>query len=257
MKKNIGIGIIAILIIISIMFSYIYIPYINKNSVFVIISKNTIWRKTKNDWKSVSIRNLPKFSYKELYSFYGNDYIGKTYNDYSENLNVYNKNFENINLNNELLSIMSNEKIKKMDKVSTSTEADELDLANINNVLKKYSIKSDYQMTKYLVDIDNDGNLDKIYNITNFYMNENDSNVFSIAFSVMNKNIEIIDYIVAKKEEELKEKTININHVVDIDNDKQYEIIISKSSYGDVKNDCNSLYKYDSSKNAYVKIIGC
>lgn len=257
MKKSIGIIVIGFLIMISMVFMYIYIPYLRKNSTFVIVNENTIWMKKNDKWKNVSKRHIVRFSYDKLYSFDGSSYIGETYNDYSKNLTIYNKNYEPIILKNQLLSIMSSEKPLSIKILQSATEADELDSINIDNVLNKYSIQSDYQMTKYLVDIDNDSNLDEIYNITNFYMNDNDSQVFSIVFSVINENIEIIDHVVVSKEEELKEKSININHVVDVDNDKQYEIILSRSSFGDVKNDCNSLYKYNTSKKIYEKIIGC
>jgi hypothetical protein len=256
MKKNIGIIIVIILILFSFIFSFIIVPYVNNKSVFVIIGDNTIWKKTNDSWKSVSVRSLPKFSYSKVYSYNGSNYIGETYNDYSDDLIVYDKNYEQIELTSELLSIKTSEKLKSTKSVYNSDE-EEWDSEYINKVLEKYSITEEYEVNKYVIDVNNDGNQDTIFNISNFYLNDEDETSYSIIFSVINDNIDIIDSVIVSKDEELKTQTINLNHVVDLDNDGEYEIIITKASYGNSDDVCNTMYKYDISSNKYIKIIGC
>lgn len=257
MKKNIGIIVIGLLIMISMVFMYIYIPYLRKNSTFVIVNDNTIWMQKNEKWKNISKRHIVRFSYDKLYSFDGSSYIGETYNDYSKNLTIYNKNYEPIILKNEILSIMSKEKPINTNENQFLEILGEMDYTSINEILNKYSIKEKFQIKKYLIDIDNDGNIDGLFSINNFYMNDNDSKVFSIIFSNINGNVEVLDKVIISKDEELKTKSIDINHVIDIDNDKKYEVILSKSSFGNVENDCNELYEFDSVKNAYVRVLGC
>lgn len=259
MKNKIGIIIIFILITISLFFSLIYLPYIDSNSTYVIVENNTIWKNNNGIWSNSNLRNLKRISFEEFYSFSSEGYIGKTYLDYDNELKIYNSNFEEISLTNGILSVKTNTLLKNTTTAKFYDEIDDADYPYIEEVLNKYSINYDSYMTslKYTIDLNNDGEEDTIYSISNFYTEEDKAQAFSIIFSVINSNIEIIDYVIVDEKEELKTKASYLRYIADVDYDNNYEFIILKTSYGDVKNDCYIMYKYHSDSNKYIKLIGC
>ena len=258
MKNKMGITIIISLIIISLIFS-LGSSYTNKNSVYVVVEDKTVWKKTGSKWTNSSLRNLKRMSFDEFYSFGIREYLGKTYLHYDKQLEVYDKNYEKIDVTNGLLSIktpdeLKNTKVAEYDDVLVPEDDD-----YVKKVLEKYSI-SDIQsldIFKYRIDIDHDGKNDTVYNINNFYNGEEKNQAYSVVFSVINDNIDVIDKIVVDASDELKSPTLYLRYVVDVDSDDNYEFIILKTSYGNSENDCNVMYKYDNDSNKYVKLIGC
>lgn len=248
-----------ILIIISLVFSFIYIPYVNNNSTYVVVEDNTVWKKTGDKWTTSNIRNLKRLSFDEFYSFNTREYMGKTYLNYTDELEVYDNNFEKISLTNGLLSVKSKNGLKNKKTAKYFDDIDESDHSYIDEVLEKYSITDEGTMTalRYTIDLNNDGNEDIIYSISNFYNDEEKAQAFSIIFSVIDDNIEIINSKIVDASEELKEKALYLRYIADVDSDDNYELIILETAFGDIENDCNEMYKYNNSSNKFVKLIGC
>lgn len=260
MKNNkIWIIVIFILIIASFIFSLVYLPYFDNNMIYVVVEDNTVWKSNGKKWSNSSLRKLKRMSFDKFYSFDSKKYIGETYLNYDKELDVYNKNFEKLSLTYGILSIKSNLPLKNTKAVDFYDDIDDSDYPYLEEIFNKYSIDEDGEMTnlKYIVDLNNDGKEDSIYNISNFYNDEEKSQAFSIIFSVINDNIEIIESTIIDASEELKEKNSYLKYIADVDSDGDYEIIILKTSYGNDKNDCNAMYKYDSNSNKYIKLIGC
>lgn len=259
MKNKIGIIVIFILIIVSLIFSLIYLPYIDNNMIYVVVEDNTVWKSNGNKWSNSSLRKLKRMSFDKFYSFDSKEYIGETYLSYDKNLEIYNSNFEEISLTNGLLSIKTSTSLKNTDVAKFYNDIDDSDYPYIEEIFNKYSINEDGEMTilKYIIDLDKDGKEDFVYSISNFYNDEEKSQAFSIIFSVINGNIEIIEDNIVDAEEELKEKALYLKYIVDVDSDDNYEFIILKTSFGNIEGDCNVMYKYDSNSNKYIKLIGC
>lgn len=259
MKNKIGIVVIFILIIVSFIFSLVYLPYFDNNMIYVVVEDNTVWKSNGEKWSNSNLRKLKRMSFNKFYSFSTKEYIGETYLNYDENLEIYNSNFESVSLTDGLLSIKTNALLKNTNIAKFYNDIDDSDYSYVEEIFNKYSINEDGEMTilKYIVDLDKDGKEDKVYSISNFYNDEEKSQAFSIIFSVINDNIEIIEDTIVDASEELKEKALYLRYIVDIDSDDNYEFIILKTSYGNVENDCNAMYKYDSNSGKYIKLIGC
>lgn len=258
MKNKIGIIIVVLLIIISLIFSLGY-SYTSKNSIYVVVEDKTVWKKSGDKWTNSSLRNLKRMSFDEFSSFDIKEYLGKTYLHYDKQLEVYNKNYEKISVTNGLLSIktpteLKNTKVAEYDDVLVH-EDDEY----IKTALEKYSINDvlSLDILKYRIDLNHDGKDDTIYSISNFYNEEEKTQAYSIVFSVINENVEIIEKVLVDASDELKTQALYLRYVVDVDSDDNYEFIILKTSYGNTENDCNVMYKYDNDSNKYVKLIGC
>lgn len=259
MKNKIGIIVIFILIIISFIFSLIYLPYIDNNMLYVVVEDNTVWKSNGKKWSNSNLRKLKRMSFDKFYSFDAKEYIGHTYLDYNKSLDIYNSNFEKVSLTNGLLSIKTNKPIKNKNTAKLYNDIDELDYPYLEQIFNKYSISENEEMTtfKYTIDLNKDGKEDAVYSISNFYNDAEKSKAFSIIFSVINDNIEVIEDNIVDPKDELKDKALYLKYIVDVDSDDNYELIILKTSYGNVKNDCNAMYKYDNNTNKYVKLIGC
>ncbi len=259
MKNKIEIIVIITLILISILISGVFIPYINNNSIYVVVEDKAVWRKFGNKWTNLNIRNLRRLSFEQFDSFSTKEYIGKTYLDYEDSLNVYSSDFEKLSLDSGILSIKTKFDIKNKKSATFFNDIDDTDYPYVQEVLEKYNLlnEENIEYLKYTIDINNDGEEDTIYSMSNFYNESEKNQAFSILFSVINDNIEIIESKIVSADDELNEKSMYLRYVVDVDNDDNLEIVILKTAFGDVKSDCYTMYKYDITSNKYIKLIGC
>ncbi len=225
----------------------------------MIIGNSTVWKYKDNKWMESNLNKLKRLSFKEAYVYNGyNQILENAYlNLTKDGLEIYSKNYENIEMNSNVLSVIGPKKVKvgNLEMMDTITEYDE---QYINDVLNKYSIDisiNNMLTYKNVIDINNDGNEDYLFNISNFYTEGEKDVAFSIIFCVINNNIKIVDKVIVDVNKELSEKAIYLTNIIDYNEDNIYEIIVNKTRYGDIRNDCHAMYKYVNGK--YEKIIGC
>lgn len=259
MIKKIGMPLILILIIISLGYSLIYYPLIKSNNDYVIISDKEIFKVQNSKWSKISNRNINRLSFGNSYSINNNRFIGKTYlNSSKDNLEIYDNAYQKISVSDTLITINTNKKIENMKIALIDDLIDDVDMNNVNNILKRYSLENERfnLYLKYITDLNNDGSDDIIYSISNFYDTEDKSKAFSIIFSSINDNLEVIDEVIVDKADELNSKSLYLKNVSDIDMNDKYELIVENTSYGN-DNVCYSIYRYDTSSNNFVKLIEC
>ena len=259
MIKKIGMPLLLTLIIISLGYSLIYYPFIKSNNYYVIISDKEIFKVHNNKWSKISNRNINRLSFGNSYSINNNRFIGKTYlNSSKDNLEIYDNTYQKISVSDTLITINTNKKIEDIKIASFFDSIDDVDMNNVNNILKRYSLENEmFNLNlKYIADLNNDGNDDIIYSISNFYDTEDKSKAFSIIFSCINDNLEVIDEVIVDKADELNSKSLYLKNISDIDIDDKYELIVANTSYGN-DNVCYSIYRYDTSSNNFVKLIEC
>lgn len=257
MKKK-GIPVLIVLLIIGLGYSLICVPFIKSNNDYVIINDKDIFKVTNNKWTKISKRNIDRLSFSNSYSLNGDSFIGKTYlNKTKDDFEIYDSAYQKINVTDTLITLNTKKEIDIIKVADSSAAFDEVDEDNIYNILKKYSLDETFNYNiKYIVDLNNDGEDDIIYSISNFYDEDNKGKVFSLIFSSINDNIEMIDEVIVDSSDEYSTNTIYLKGVVDIDLDNNYELIIANTSYGN-NNTCYSIYRYDVSSNSFPKLIGC
>lgn len=258
MKNKILMFLIIIICLISIIFSILSSNLFNNDTTYMVVCNDTLWKYNKT-WKKVNINNLKKLSYKPAYIYNGyNQIINNSYFEYKNGeLDIYDENYEKQDLTPNTISVIGNNKIN-VANVQIMDSINEYDEVYVDEVLSKYSINNpgdNYNTYKAVYDLNNDGKEDYVFNINNFYTQDKKDYAFSIIFSVINGEIKIVEKQIVSVEQELAKKSLYLTNIVDVDNDKNYEIIIFESSYGNVKNDCHSIYKYEN--NQYKKLIGC
>lgn len=101
-------------------------------------------------------------------------------------------------------------------------------------------IKEFNEATKVEKDLDNNGEYDTIYS---FIYEFDETNYYSIIFIKLNNKLQLIDEEYGRG----YNTTFSLEYIIDIDNDKNYELIISKSS-DDIPN-----YSIYTLKNEYVE----
>lgn len=259
MIKKIGIPSLVVLLIIGLSYSLIYIPFIKSNNDYVIINDKDIFKVTNSKWTKINKRNIDRLSFSNSYSLDGDNFVGKTYiNSNKDNFEIYDSEYQKINIADTLITLNTKKDIKDIKTAKQYNTFGDDDMVNVNSILKRYSLNDEtFNVTlKYVTDLNNDGEDDIIYSISNFYDQDNKSKVFSLIFSSINDNIEMIDEVIVDVAEEYSSNTIYLKSVVDIDQDNNYELIISNTTYGN-DNSCYSIYRYDISSNSFTKLIGC
>lgn len=259
MIKKIGIPVLISLLIIGLCYSLIYVPFINSKNDYVIINDKDIFKITNNKWTKINKRNINRLSFSNSYSLIGDKFIGKTYlNSNKDNFEIYDSAYQKIDATDTLITLNTKKEIEDIKIAKQYNAFDDVDMQNVNNILKRYSLDDEsFSVTlKYITDLNNDGEDDIIYSISNFYDQDNRSKAFSLIFSSINNNIEMIDEVIVDSADEYSTSTIYLKSVLDIDQDNNYELIISNASYGN-DNNCYSIYRYDTGSNSFEKLIGC
>ena len=100
---------------------------------------------------------------------------------------------------------------------------DNNDLNELKKVFKKdkLNIKDFNEANKVIVDLDNNGTNDIIYSVT---LELDERSVYSSVFVNLNGNIQVLC-----EDKDYKKTTYSLEYIIDINNDKKYELIVSKS----------------------------
>lgn len=249
-KKNI-IGII-ILIIIFVVLIITFIIKINKNAVvnvkkedkYIMLNESLLWKKDGLSWTQLS--SVPSNFTEMKFNLYYGTSVKKNVNiNQAKNTWYYFDNNYNEIKYNDIRGVSLN--------YNLSFPNYEIELVNENDnivskILNKLNIskKGYYNVYKVNLDFDKDGVIETLYTMYNYVFDQIDYDFTSIFFMV--KDNQITQII------EQDKWPYDFISVLDIDNDKKYEVIMSYN----VKNiptfdSCYKLYKYKNGKWAITK----
>lgn len=230
------------------MFVFFAIPEIKdkKKKATFIVGNDTIWQykdKTLSNINSSLSKNLNWEQFK-LYS--DNKYLGNYYLVKDDQWYVFDKNKNAINLNGQIFAYKSNYKINLLDFTTKKISTDKY----VNQVLSENNISSSSKftsLTKTDVDIDNDGELESLYVVSNVFIDDViPQYTFSFVFMVKENKIYKI-YNDVRKFTAYGSCLPKITSILDIDGDGTYELILSCGKYS-IQGNIDMLYHYDSSE---------
>ncbi len=256
MKKKILYIILFLILFLFISF-IIYSEYSEKNFIYILINNTEIWEKNTKTWKKVNKNKIKKYESEKVNLFIDSQYRGMAYYTYGieDNINLYDEKFNKITPTDNLVIIKSNNKYSNGNVVETNDlKTDE----NIISVLEKYSLPTSQNLdiNKYKVDINNDGESDYLYGISNFFKeNENCDKYFSIIFSVINEQIEIIESKIVDSNKQLEANVKYLKSIIDVDKDGDYELIILNTAYSQPNTYC--MKKYNTKNATFENLIDC
>ena len=270
MKKNNRYYIIlAILLIYFVFIFFVFIlPNILKKETktYLLIDSDAKWQYINGKWSDIEdskVYNWQKFAIYENSGFKGNYYPL-----YNEKWHFYDNDENPIKIDKyHFLGIKSN---KKYQVATFNTEdISETYQKYIKEVLNKYKLSStnftNAKVIKY--DLDGDEQEEKIYSISNVFVEEFTEKIFNFIFVVKDDKITIVSKSIDKYSNMLDNCQDMVSKIVDVDNDGNYELITSCYKYninapctdgcadfGSI-DACVEMYQKD--KNGYKRIKKC
>lgn len=222
-----------------------------KTQTTILLNQNTIFEYKNKNWIKVNQNYINDYNWKEFDVFLDSEYKGKKLVWHDNQWYIFDKNKNAINYTEKFIGIKANYEINiKNFNVVTNNNAD-----YTYEILSKYNLPQTAELTvddKIITDIDNDGIDEEIYLVSNtFPLNTEPDTIFSNVFMVKNNQIYTM------YENNIKGDIYSgclpyINSIIDIDNDDNYEIILTCAKYSS-QEPINVLYKFD--KNKFIRLI--
>jgi len=102
-----------------------------------------------------------------------------------------------------------------------------------------------YQKMNY--NLNDEGTMDSIYCISNYYMDGMDK-YYSIIFTYIDGEINIVDKIITDSDGTYEEPMFKLSNLVDIRNDNKYELLYMNNYFSQSGTDCVKLYNVSKEK---------
>ncbi len=233
---------IIILVVLAVYFLVLYLTWgrenikKNKSETTIIVGDSTIWNKSGQKWLNLTIdSSIDTLNWQEFEVFEDNLKIGKYNLWHDDKWYVFDKNKNAISVAGKLLAFKGNFNLQ----VKEFEEKNITDFSVVNQVLTENGLNITSELTSQVqvdFDIDNDNITESFYLISNvFPLDFNPEVIFSIVFMVKDNNI----YYLYKDVQ--NNKGVNegckpyIYSILDVNNDNDYEIILSCGKYSNKK----------------------
>lgn len=223
-----------------------------KNYFNVIVGNDANFLLQDKTWKLVYKSEWASSNWKKFQIYEDNDYLGDYYLLYTGVWNLKNSNKSNTSLTfNEKVAIRGDldYQIKKFQQIE-NTEKDSF----VRQVLREHSINEDSSLTVFQtipIDLDKDGELEKIYIISNSFIDtESPDQIFNFIFSVDDGTISMIYQEVFSSTSLSDTCKPFISNIFEIGNATYF--LVNCAKYSDLGKDV-TLYRYNSNK--FTKII--
>lgn len=246
MKKKYIIFIALLIIYFLILFAFIGINNITikPKEATIIIDTETLWKLNNGNWINMDSKIYDNELSDKLFTvFIDNKNIGTFFLEKENNWLLYDTNRNLVKYEGgSFFAVNSNYQIN----VKKITVKETSDFKYINQVLYDNNITDTSEFTvnlHYEIDFDDDGKTENFYTISNAFARETSPpKVFSIAF--MEKEDKIY-YLYKSIEENDGQNGCKpyINMVMDLDNDKKHEIILSCGYYS-IQNRYDMMYSF-------------
>lgn len=237
MSKKVPIIIIVILLLVIVLLLFVFKKDLKNNSKvvsnYMIIGNDSIWKYT-NKWESsyysdvdnnkmnVYVDNIYKGEYVLKYGNGWNLFLNDKYQQFSGSLIALSNNFGNV-LNVDI------------------NEIDDNDIIKVNEILHSNYVKSNFSlMEKVNVDLDNNGVLDKIVNVSNLDIEDEDK-YFNLVYIILNNKVYVLKKEIISKENYYNAPIYNIKVLVKFSD--YTNIVISKGYFSDAGKSGNIMYE--------------
>lgn len=222
-KRIIMLLIIAIYIIISIYCDFISseekVVYLG-NITKVYIENNKI--KVKNDNYNINNKKVKLYFNNQFINAYLNSNKANFYKTYY----AFDNNKNRLLFEGDLVATSSNLNIKILEfnnaKVTNS------DLNSLSIIINK-DITSIYNCNKYYVDLNRDSNIEKVFS---FFIDESEEIAKEYIVVKQKEDYKILTTLKIEKKSPSR-KDLKVFNFIDLDNDRNYEIILRKNEGGD------------------------
>lgn len=251
-KKGRYIVLLVILLIYFILMFFVYgKDYLKEEKITtkLILGNQTVWELRNRKWYLLSSRSqIDKLNWQKFNVYVNRENIGEYYlwND-DEKWYLFNENKEAYLYRGRLFAYQSNYDLR----IKEFTTEKITDFKVVNEVLNENNIPTNQELTTASlvnIDIDNDKKEEQFYLVSNAFTesaNQPD-NIFSIVFMVK-ENKKYILYNSIERNKGLNGCQPYINYVLDINDDKKHELILSCARY-DLLPQLDMLYKFENNE---------
>ena len=232
MKKGIIIFIGILVVYLGIMYLFIGKNKVNekKANEILVIRNNTKFYYNNYKWTKINNNDYLNFNGK-IYNVYQNQsFFGNYELMFNNKWYIFDENNDSIDYDDEVFAYSGKKELKFIN--FESLNLDSKDINYINKALEKVEIenyKGYFEGKKIKINYDNDSKDELVYIVNGSY----ESRVFTLCFLVDNKDVFIIDSDILNKDDSILLKIYNFHSIIDIGNDKKYEIIISQDTYSE------------------------
>lgn len=191
-----------------------------------------------------NIKNSDDYKMKEFQVYESGNYKGKYKLLFTNKFYLYDSNGKKVSYDGQLFAYNGTIKLSKVDV--SGTEMSDSDKDIIQKAIYQVGVSSYTDLNlfqKVTLDVDKDGDSEAIYCINNYYVEGIPDKAFSLVFMVDNGEIRIIKDKVISSEDVYEEPSYEINKILDIKDDKKYEIMIEQAYYSRPQDSCVLLYK--------------
>ena len=246
MNKNNKVYIVLIILLIAFFFAMYFLVgkkeiQKQKEELTLLLGEETVWVYQNQNWID-NTQNKNDYNWKKFQVFLDGKYQDEYYVWHDDKWYIFDDNKQPINYTENIIALRSNFDVNLKTFTSEEIEKDNI----VFKILKDKGISENVDLTtctQTKVDIDNDGKNESIYIVSNvFPMDFDPDTIFSLVYMEKDGNI----YEIYSKEE--KNDYNNgvkpyINSIIDVDNDGEFEIVISYAGYSVEKIE-NHLYKF-------------
>lgn len=242
----------AYIILLSVLIIYLIITFFTlkntnkkEENISYFVTNNSKYIFENNKFSKPENNN--KLNWKEYSIYIDNNYIGNYQLQYNDKWYIYDKERNPIKYEGNVIGFSNlNINVYNFNKQDiTDTEINKINLylrnENINIVdYNTYDAKIEF-------DIDNDNKLEKIYIVTS-RINGNDNNIFSMILMEKDNKITTISSKIISSQSNESIKIYDVYGIIDIDEDKTMEIIISETQYSQPDKSNEQIYKLKNKK---------
>lgn len=218
---------------------------------YILFANNQIWEYTNSE--ILNVPNVVEIIGKNKFNIYDNGTYKGYFNLglYESKIYLFDDDDNSYKYDGELMGFTDNNKHKVVNLLSQ--QLDDNDTLFIQKEFNKNNLEYQYinlnNVNKYVADIDNDGENEIIYNISNMLDEEKQGKGYSLIFiNDSDKIYELIKDIKSNQKSLLDGYGYYMNNIADLNGDGKLDFIIAKSEYGS-SNLCYMLI--ESVKNKY------
>jgi len=219
--------------------------------LFIMLDSGDKWQFQDGKW--IDVTDEDTYNWQKYNIYIDNKLYGNYDIFYNDNWYIFDSNRNNKQYDGNFIAIKGNKKYDIIDY--EKQDFDSNGKSKLIDILKQENMtfQNKYNYAeKISLDIDGDNELENIYTISNAFV-EDLKDYFSVAF-IEDKDIQILyeDYNSTGNSYDMC--VPKVDHIIDIDSDSKYEIIM-ECVYYSVIGSCDSLYQKQGGKYKIVK--GC
>ena len=246
-SKTIIFVLIAYLVVLLCMYLPAYIRN-QKERIYIITDEFKI-KYTYGNWSNIT--NSDDYKVEEFKFYEDGKDIGEYKTIYSNRFYLYD-NGKQVKYSGTLFGYRGTLDLEYLDaKIIDSIEDSDKEI--ITKVFNDNSIPVDFNFNLYQkinYDLNNDGNTDSIYCISNYYMDDMEK-YYSIIFTNIDGKINIVDKIITDYDGTYDEPMFKLSNLIDIRDDNKYELLYMNNYFSQSGTDCVKMYNV--TKNKLIK----